>query len=144
MGWDIDDIILSRVRKLLGDRYAGSVYGMVTSDSPVIIRHRGITRAERTQMVDWFPPNIRVEFQPTNLPYNMTQVYGMGEAGNERTVVIWPLNLPEDDLKIALVEGGILQKGAVVPTDEENNAISAKLRPNDCNKFRDAPICTDD
>ena len=143
MGWDIDDIILNRTRKLLGNRYAGCIYGMTTSDSPVIIRHRGLTRAERTKIVSWFPDNIRLEFQPTNLLFNITKIYGFGETSAQRVVIIHPEELSSGEIQQAKVDGGILGQGTVEMDVETANELS-KLKSEDSSQFRDTSICTDD
>ena len=80
MGWDIDDIIIIRIRNLLKDRYAGCSYSMATSYSPVVIRFReSISIAARKNIVGMFPKNIRVEFQWTDDPVDRTIVYGYND-----------------------------------------------------------------
>ena len=70
MGWNIDSLCWDEIRdRILKDRYAGCVYSIATSFSPVIIRYRGeITKEERQEMVDLFPDMIRVEFQRVYVP----------------------------------------------------------------------------
>ena len=109
MGWDIDDIILNRIKvEILGDRYAGCEYSMATSKSPVVIRYRGeMGTKEREKIVSLFPDFIRVEFQWTDMKEQFTRVYGQGQESNTSVVVITPNDFDQEKLKQFLLRLGL-------------------------------------
>ena len=81
MGWDIDKTMWFQVRdKILKDRYAGCVYSMADSFSPVIIDHREpLPMRDRKKIVKLFPKWIRVEFQQVNYEGERVNLYGRGD-----------------------------------------------------------------
>ena len=81
MGWDIDEIMWFKVRdKILKDRYAGCIYSMADSFSPVIIKHReALPLKDRHKIVKLFPKWIRVEFQRVESEGESVQLYGRGD-----------------------------------------------------------------
>lgn len=104
MGWDVDRVILKEIKtRILGERFAGCSYSMATSYSPVIIAHRGVLEdEERKEIVALFPDHIRVEFQPTNLDFNSTLIYGRGNTLDQRTIIVFEKNATEELVKKAM------------------------------------------
>ena len=81
-GWAIDSIIWYTVRdKILKGRYAGCIYSMADSFSPIIINYRGEVLPEETmkEIADLFPENIRVEFQQVTYEGEINRLYGRGD-----------------------------------------------------------------
>ena len=116
MGWDGDRIMLIDVPKLLGPLYAGCMWSVATSFSPVIVRHRkGMTDKQRRKIVKMFPKWIRVEFQETELPSNLSRLYGFGGYGTPPRDAIqayWGSELGAEEVKSSMIESGIIN-----PTD---------------------------
>lgn len=78
MGWSVDWACWFEIReKILKGRYAGCCYSVSTSNSPIIIAHRGeITRKEMKKIMKLFPDNIRVEFQHVEYEGERVNLYG--------------------------------------------------------------------
>ena len=93
--WDIDSTIWFKVRdKILKDKYAGCVYSILTSNSPVIIRHREILPyKERIKIRNCFPKGIRVEFQQIHYEGVRTSIYGRGD------LLMYDSNKPNAELE---------------------------------------------
>jgi len=89
MGWDIDEIILLKVRdKILKERYAGCEYSMANSLSPVIIRHREeLPLEDRHAIAALFPKWIRVEFQQVWYEAVKTTLYGRGNLIPDNNII---------------------------------------------------------
>ncbi len=124
MGWDGDDIMLRRVPKLLGPLYAGCMWSVATSFSPVIVRHRkGMTEKQRTQIVAMFPEHIRVEFQETELPANLSRIYGFGGYGNTTDAIqaYWGSEVGAEAVKASMIAVGIIGADPRNPTEEQIN-----------------------
>ncbi len=108
MGWDGDDIMLRRVPKLLGPLYAGCIWSIATSLSPVVVRHRkGMTEEQRTTIVEMFPKDIRVEFQETESKVNTSRVYGFGFDNRETVIAFWESGTGAEDVKSAMISAGL-------------------------------------
>ena len=129
MGWDIDNIILRKIKaEILKDRYAGCEYSMATSLSPVIIRHRGeLGEEERTLIVSLFPETIRVEFQFTTNTEIITRLHGQGDYNNQGIIVVSPQSFSMERLKQLLLGLGdtdkmntlVIKDGTQIMADKE-------------------------
>jgi len=80
MGWSIDYLAWYKLRKLMKGNFAGLAYSMATSDSPVIVHHRGeLSSKEMIKYAKLFPKNIRVEFQKVEYEGENYILYGRGD-----------------------------------------------------------------
>ena len=121
MGWDGDDIMLRRVPKLLGPLYAGCMWSIASSFSPVIVRHRkGMTDEQRATIVAMFPEFIRVEFQETELEANLSRLYGLGANDKEAVIAFWDSEIGAEKVKAALVAVGLnINESNIITTVKE-------------------------
>lgn len=80
MGWSIDNLSWNILRKKMKGNFAGCAYSMSTSDSPVIVHHRGeLSGKEMVKYAKLFPKNIRVEFQKVEYEGEHYSLYGRGD-----------------------------------------------------------------
>ncbi len=79
--FDIDETCWLKVRdKILKEDYAGVMYSMLTSNSPVVIRHRNPLSLDKRHAVQkLFPPQIRLEFQQVEYNGEINRLYGRGD-----------------------------------------------------------------
>ena len=121
--WDIDSTIWFEVRdKILKDKYAGCVYSILTSWSPVIIRHREILPyKERIKIRNCFPKGIRIEFQQVNYEGVRTTIYGRGDLIRYELPVI-----------VAPAEQFVF--------DKDGNGLGGELKPEESVVHRDSSI----
>ncbi len=125
MGWDGDKIMLIDVPKLLGPLYAGCIWSVATSFSPIIVRHRkGMTDKQRKKIVKMFPKYIRVEFQETELPANLSRIYGFGSYGsssNDAIQAYWGSEAGAEAVKSSMIAVGIMEQESQPPAEEQIN-----------------------
>ena len=99
--YDIDEIMWLKVRdKILKENYAGVEYSMLTSNSPVIIRHRKpLPLKDRHRIQKFFPSWIRVEFQEVSYEGQMVVLNGRGDLvrGPIGVIVYGPVPLSEQE-----------------------------------------------
>ncbi len=102
MAWDIDHISWHIVRdKILKERYAGVMYSMQDSFSPIVYRHRDrLPLSDRKKIAKLFPRWIRIEFQQVAYEGEMVTLYGRGDNAMMATA---PVKVHLDGLPVKAV-----------------------------------------